>query len=258
MWLFRLTKYLTFQRDIDSEMDDLSHYARFSSLERTIKFALAFYLLVLIVGIAGTVAGWGYLFDTIAGIPDWGMYAGLVVAGGFAGIYGLVSSVHGLGELHIWLDRRMFGFLERSNEIIFQEVVRALEPGVQHQARDLAAEQRYSIVQSVFTRLAGNRPLFEALMESGIFRTWIWYWVMNYGTFTFTILTAAGFAAMLGGSGPVARTFFTICWGGALLHVGANLLLGHHLTRMTKRVSEEIVRSQRPRIVTLMRETLPR
>ena len=102
------------------------HSLYFTSLERTIKISLAVYLLLLVMGTALVVHGVGRSWEEIRGVANYGFYAGVFILAAFGGMYSLVSKIHGLGELHIWLDRRFFGFLERSNEIIFQAVVRVL------------------------------------------------------------------------------------------------------------------------------------
>ncbi len=234
------------------------HYLYFSSLERTIKISLALYLMVLILGTVLLVLGVERSWEEIRGLPNSGYYFLPAILGGFWGMYLLVSKINWLGELHIWLDRRFFGFLERSNEIIFQAVMRVLESDDQSQARELSPERRYSMIQSIFSRLAGNFRLFDSLMESGIFRYWIWYWVMNYGTFTFSILTIGTFLGLLSGADPGLRTAFTVSWSASLAHLMINLILGHHLTRMTRRVSETIVSDYKPQIVTMMHESIAR
>lgn len=239
-------------------MRDNGHYLYFTSLERTIKISLAVYLLILIIGAVLLVYGVGRSWEVIRGLQNWGFYSILAILAGFGGMYILVSKINWLGDLHIWLDRRFFGFLERSNDIIFQAVVRALESDDQSQARDLSPDRRYSMIQSIFSRLAGNFRLFDSLIESGIFRYWIWYWVMNYGTFIFSILTIATFFGLLSGADPGLRTAFIVCWGASLVHLMVNLLLGHHLTRMTRRVSETIVSDYKPQIVTMMHESIAR
>jgi hypothetical protein len=239
-------------------MSGSGHYAYFSSLEKTIKIALAFYLLVLLIGSALLIAGVGPAWRTLRGISDGAFYASLLALVGFTGLYTVVSRIHWLGELHIWLDRRFFGFLEKSNDIIFQAVVRVLESDEQSTAKDLGSDERYSMIHSVFLRLAENFRLFDELMESGIFRAWIWYWVLNYGTFTFSILTLGAFITMLAGGDPQARTLFTVCWSAALVHLGVNIVLGNYLTRMTRKVSESIVLTYKPQITSMLRESFAR
>ncbi len=239
-------------------MIDKGHYVYFASLERTIKVALAFYLLLLTSGTGWLIAGIGPTLHALRRVDNFAFYTVLVFLFAFGGIYYVVSKIHWLGELHIWLDRRFFGFLEKSNEIIFQAMVRVLESDDQSHARDLRSDERYSMIHSVFSRLAENFRLFDSLMESGIFRYWIWYWVMNYGTFTFSILTAGCFAAMLTGDDPSVRTLFTVCWSSALLHLAVNLILGHHLTGMTRKVSESIVLTYKPQITMMLRDSIAR
>jgi hypothetical protein len=239
-------------------MSGSGHYAYFSSLEKTIKIALAFYLLALLTGSALLLAGVGPAWHAIRGITDGAFYAALTAIVAFTGLYIIVSRIHWLGELHIWLDRRFFGFLEKSNDIIFQAVVRVLESDDQSTAKDLGADERYSMIHSLFSRLAENYHLFDELMESGIFRSWIWYWVLNYGTFTFSFLTLGAFVTMLTGGDPMSRTLFSVCWLSALAHLAVNIALGNYLTRMTRKVSESIVLTYKPQITLMLRESFAR
>ncbi|HLF13402.1 MAG TPA: hypothetical protein VI932_00750 [Bacteroidota bacterium] len=239
-------------------MPESGHYAYFSSLERTIKVALALYMLLLLAGSAWLIAGIAQTWEILRRIDNSAFYAVLFSLFAFGGVYYVVSKIHWLGELHIWLDRRFFGFLEKSNEVIFQAMVHVLESDDQSYARDLRSEERYSMIHSVFSRLAENYRLFDTLMESGIFRSWIWYWVMNYGTFTFSLLTIGSFAAMLTGDDPFVRTLFTVCWIAALLHLAVNLVLGHYLTGMTRKVSESIVLTYKPQITLMLRDSIAR
>ncbi len=239
-------------------MSDSGHYLYFTSLERTIKISLAIYLVLLMIGTALLLHGVGRSWEELRETRYYGFYSGLFILGAFGGVYLLVSKIGWLGELHIWLDRRFFGFLARSNDIIFQAVVRVLESDDQHHARDLSPDKQYSMIQSIFSRLAENFRLFDSLMESGIFRFWIWYWVMNYGTFTFSILTVATFLSMLSGADPSLRVTFTVCWSAALAHLMINLVLGHYLTRKTREVSESIVSDYKPQIMLLLHDSIPR
>jgi hypothetical protein len=239
-------------------MPGSGHYAYFSSLEKTIKIALAFYLLALLTGSALLIAGVGPAWRALRGISDGAFYASVLGVVAFSGLYVVVSRIHWLGELHIWLDRRFFGFLEKSNDIIFQAVVRVLESEDQSIAKDLGTDERYSMIHSLFSRLAENFHLFDELMKSGIFRSWIWYWVLNYGTFTFSFLTLGTFFAMLAGGDPLSRTLFSVCWSAALAHLAVNIVLGNYLTRMTRKVSESIVLTYRPQITLMLRESFAR
>lgn len=234
------------------------HYNYFSSLEKTIKLALAAYLSILICGIASLSWGIGSVREFLVDLEWVGVYPAVALTAVFGCVYILVNRIRWLGDLHNWLDRRFFGFLEKSNDIIFQALLRVLEREDRSHVNGLGSEARYSLTQSIFARLADDFHLFDSVMRSGIFRLWIWYWVVNYGTFTFTLLTVGCFTVMLGSSTAPLRPLFTVCWIAALTHLAVNIGLGHVLTRMTKRVSESIVASYRPRISVLLREAIVR
>jgi hypothetical protein len=235
-------------------LEDSRGYQRyFISLERTVKSALAFYLTVLAVGFVmialGTARATELARDADAVISAG---AGLIMAG--AGSWYLVSTIHWLGELHIWLDSRFFGFLKKSNDVIFHTFLKALEEEDRARAQLLGADQREKFMRAVLTRLADDSGLFRSLMTSGIFRLWIWYWVMNYGTFACTILCFVAFAVMLGGNVTATRPIFSFFWAGALIHLAANVMLGNILTRMTRSVSELLLDSIRPKLALLLKE----
>jgi len=231
------------------------HLAYFSSLERTIKIALAVYITLILTGFLFLSLGpekTGSLLESIPYPPVLALISGIIV---FSTLYFIVSRVHKLSSMHIWLDQRFFGFLDKSNEIIFQALVKVLETGDRTFPEGLGEEERYSVIRQIFSRLADDFRLFDTLMESGIFRYWIWYWVMNYGTFTFTILTIASSAVMFAGGGSGVRTFFTVCWIAALGHLAVNLTLGNLLTRLTRSVSESIILTYKPQITSMLRDS---
>ncbi len=231
-------------------------YAYFSSLERTIKISLAVYLVLLSGGVLSLSFGLRKTVTLLSGVPYPAGLLTLCFLVLFGLTYFIVSRVHRLSAMHIWLDQRFFGFLDKSNEIIFQALVRVLEAGDRSFPADLGEDEKYSVIRAIFSKLADNFRLFDTLMESGIFRYWIWYWVMNYGTFTFTILTLVGSSVMFAGGGSEVRTFFTICWISALAHLAVNLTLGNLLTRLTRSVSESIILTYKPQITAMLRESL--
>jgi hypothetical protein len=256
---------------MQNEIPGKGHYAYFSSLEKTIKAALAFYLTVLICGIASLSWGVEAVRQFMSGSSSTVIFVSMFTVLAFAGLYFVVNRIRWLGDLHIWLDRRFFGFLEKSNEIIFQALLRVLESDDRSHVNDLRTEERNSLTHSIFSKLADNFHLFDRLMRSGIFRLWIWYWVVNYGTFTFTLLTIGSFSIMTGmagifgifgapgspGSDPtVLKPIFTFCWIASLCHLATNIILGHILTRLTKNVAESIVVSYRPEITHMLREAV--
>ena len=96
-----------------------SHYAYFENLEKTIKVALAIYVFLLLCGAVALAVGSSQALLSYAEKSPLSM-ASLGGAAIIAYVVALrnINKVHWIGELHIWLDRKFFGFLSRSNEII--------------------------------------------------------------------------------------------------------------------------------------------
>jgi hypothetical protein len=234
-----------------------AQYSYFENLERTIKIALAVYVFFLLAGIS---------LLALAGLPPFAAYAtgslrqGAFLAALFLACYAFLSfritKISWVGELHIWLDRKFFGFLFRSNEIIFRTLLFTLRPEERDRAYELAPEARERIAETIFSKLAGNTHLFPTLLRSGIFQYWIWYWVTNYGTAIFSLLTVVSFPVILASAAPVTKGLFGAFWTLALVHLLVGLVLGNRLMRMTKEVSQDIVQSYAGEIAAILRAQL--
>lgn len=231
-----------------------SHYAYFENLEKTIKIALAIYVFLLLLGVAALAVGSSRsMIASVENFPIPVLLVGAALVGAYVLLIRTISKVQWIGELHIWLDRKFFGFLSRSNEIIFQTLLFALRPAERDKAYELSQRDRESMAETIFSKLASNNHLFPTLLRSGIFRFWIWYWVTNYGTAIFSLLTVAAFPVFLFGSLAFAKTVFAIVWVMALAHLFAGLWFGYRLLRMTKEVSEDIVKSYSNEIAAILR-----
>ena len=234
-----------------------SHYAYFENLEKTIKVALAIYVLLLLLGVAALAIGSS---PTTLSFAAHSPYPMVLLGGCLLGSYALllrrIRKVQWIGELHIWLDQKFFGFLSRSNEIIFRTLLFALRPAERDQAFELSPRNREGMAETIFSKLASNNHLFPTLLRSGIFRFWIWYWVTNYGTAIFSLLTVAAFPVFVVGALAFTKTVFAVFWGMALAHLFAGLWLGYRLLRMTKEVSEDIVKSYSSEIAAILRAQL--
>ena len=234
-----------------------SHYAYFENLEKTIKVALAIYVFFLLLGALALALGSS---EALLSFAKASPLQTAVFGGALLVAYGIIlrkiNTVHWIGELHIWLDRKFFGFLSRSNEIIFQTLLFALRPAERDGAYELAPDVRESIAETIFSKLASNNHLFPTLLRSGIFRFWIWYWVTNYGTAIFSLLTIVAFPVFVISALAFSKTVFAVVWALALAHLLAGLWLGYRLLRMTKEVSEDIVKSYSNEIAAILRAQL--
>ncbi len=227
-------------------------YSYFENLEKTIKMGLTAYLSVFIGGILIDISGPLTVAEKLGSAPR--MIAAAAAFGALLiGLFHGVSRIQWLGELHIWLDRRLFGVLKRSNEIIFTELLAALDPDERGAVDDLEQEEKKSLAKSVFSHLASNEKLFGELLQSGIFRVWIWYWIMIYGTLFFTVLAVLAFGMLLIEPETITKPLFTVNWILALLHLSACLALGKRLMTMTGKTVSTIVNSHRDEIASMLR-----
>ncbi len=234
-----------------------NQYTYFENLEKAVKIALLTYIMIflcsnmiIIVG-AETIMN---LFNSSKLIIIIAMvicFIGLLIGL----IYGM-SRINWLGELHSWLDKRFFGFLDKSNEIIFQEISLALEPEERKQISRMGRRERSVLAKSVFSQLANDNDLFAALLRSDIFRVWILYWIMLYGTFVFTILSTETFISIIIGSDATAKLLFTIFWSLSLAHLGLSLMIGYKLLKMTKKTVENIVHSHQEDIASVLKNSM--
>jgi len=232
-------------------------YIYFESLEKTIKIAFALYLTLLVGGATIIILGIDTFLDLVrSGNLEVLIYGGFTSLGLYFLLFYGVGKISWLGDLHVWLDKEFFGFLAKSNETIFQSLTYALDPDEQHAMRNFDPTKKDSIAQSIFSHLSNHDQLFQTLLSSGIFRLWIWYWILIYGTFTFTILSIITFLVVATGVDMYAMPVFTANWVLALTHLVFNLLLGFYLIRLTKQAVDNIVRFHHNEITSLLRENI--
>ena len=217
-------------------------YNYFENLESTIKVALAIYLLMFIIGMMITLLG----VENVASFLQthsivFSVLAGVFVIGTFFVLMYVIGKINWLGDLHIKLDQRLFGFLEKTNETIFRTLISALEPHEQERFYSFSPEKKGNITQSIFSKLSDDNHLFDRLLSTGIFRNWIWYWVSIYGTFTFTLLTLSSFVGAWIQSEFFSKPLFTITWVLALAHLFVSIFIGKFLVDKTKSAVQFIV-----------------
>lgn len=233
-------------------------YNYFENLETIIKKGSAAYLLVFILGICIVLISPAVLlsffnihfFEVIVPLI-------LFLIGGFIGLYYLVAHFGWLGELHIRMDRLFLGFLIRSNEVIFNTLISVLPPEDQAAATEFSAAIKEKLAQSIFTTVSSDNKLFDLLLQSDIFRIWMRYWIILYGILTFTLLTMVSFAAVIFRSGLYDKTFFTINWCLAALHIGLSIVMGKYLIRMTILMVGQIVLAHKETVMQIIGKHLP-
>jgi len=236
-----------------------SQFAYFENLEETIKIGFALYLIFFVAGCISILVGSEILSNILHRGRFIEIVGGVIAFGAaFWGIYWSTSRIQWLGEIHIWLDKMLFGFLKKSNTIIFDGLIVALHQEERETAVNIGTGEQGLLAQSIFSQLAKDNQLFAALLQSGIFRYWIWYWIMIYGTFLSSILTAGSFFNIVLGSDPGGKTLFSVFWILALLHLAVTLFLGFFLLRMTKQTVDSMVLSHQNEIASILRANIKR
>lgn len=225
------------------------------SLNRIVKLILTMYLGLLSIGLLASIVEIEMAFVTIMesslDIPL------IMIAGGitiFWILYYGVERVQWLGDLHFWLDKQFFGFLGRANEAIFLTLLQSLDPTEWGVAKRLGAPNREEIAQSIFSALVRERRLFSTLHLSGLFRYWLWYWALNYGTFAFSMLTLCAFAVAIANPEPIMRDLVMGYWAAAMGHLLAAVGLGYWIVFMTKKVTTRLIKSHCAEIAAIFRQ----
>jgi hypothetical protein len=232
-------------------------YAPFAKLEIRLKIALAFYILFLLSGMV--VLGFGVGNVThYSEMPHPGFFflaslAALVIF--LVTIFSL-NKMYWLSKLHMWLDRQLFGFLNRSNDTILLSLLSALKPEEQKLAARLEPTKKNSIGQSIFAALSNDPELSQRLLHSGIFPMWTWYWITIYGTLTFTILTVAAFFFVVASFDIYTNSLFSIYWVLAIVHVFLAVVIGFKLIRMSRATMKNIVESHRDQIAAMLEKNI--
>ena len=225
----------------------------FENLEKRIKITFAVYLTLFTSGMAIVVVGPEQLFEAVVSSTASTGITLLLVAGMLAATFTTIGKVYWLGDMHVRLDRMLFGFLPMSNDTIFLTLASSVTSEEQQLARELSTESKGAMTQSLFRHLANDRAVFNDLLDSDIFSSWIWYWMALYGTSVFSVLSVMSFLSAWSGAGEWGRVFFAIMWVLALLHLSASIALGRYLIRRTRRVVEQIVALHHDQVARVLR-----
>ena len=144
--------------------------------------------------------------------PGFGIVIGILVLGLFVLLIYIVGKSEWLGEMNQWLDKYLFGFLGKSNDVIFHSLLYALRPEERTEGSKINSVKQNDLVQSIFSVMSSDVKFFEILLQSKIFSKWTWYWTFVYGTLIFTALTIISFTSVAIGGDKYSLTVFTICW----------------------------------------------
>jgi hypothetical protein len=229
----------------------------FRELEQLTKTGLVSYLLVLAAGLAISAAGIEHAYPFVLTMN---LCAKLLFALCAANVLYIairgVDKIHWLGELHVWMDKKLFRFLLRSNEIIFVEFVFLLSPDERAAFVNRPRAERSTIVQSLLSHLADDPTILQNLLRRGMFRAWIWYWINLHGIFVFLLLTLAAAARYLLDPNLYARSFLIAVGAVAVIHLLASLLSGYYIVVVTRRIVREMIHFHRPAIISFLHSYL--
>lgn len=231
------------------------HY--FQQLENRLKVALGIFLFFLMSGLLLLTFGpENYLHSSRSRYPEilWAVSGGCFVL--YLVALTNMGKIFWIRDFHMWLDRQLFDVLKRSNEAILRSLLSALGPEDRAVADSLTQGTKTTVAETIFSSLSGDSELYKKILSSSLFPAWTWYWIVIYGTITFTTLTVLSFCALLFGSDPYYPTLFTIYWIVTVLLVAATLTLGHRLVRMSTGTIENIVESHKDEIAAMIREHL--
>lgn len=226
----------------------------FFDLEQLTKAGLVAYLILLVAGLTLAAEGVEIAYDFMVNIEL--CCSLLVTIVSLNVVYMLirgVNRVHWLGELHVWLDKRLFGFLLKSNEIIFGELVILLEPNELLTFDARSRNEKTVIAQSILSHLAEDPSILESLLRKGIFRSWIWYWISLYGVLAFVLLTVFTFLRYVLVPSLSSKAFLISIGVVAVFHVIFSFLSGYNIMRVTRRIIREMIHLHRAKIVSFLR-----
>lgn len=231
-----------------------SQYAYFKDLEKLTKAGLYSYLFLLFWGCGIALSGTNNFVSFFFNPKPCEILLIILASANIFQVFKLgVDRIQWLGELHIWLDNKLFRFLYKSNEIILRELLILLDPQERSILDKLASSKRTMIAQSVFSKLADDHSIFANLLKKGIFRSWIWYWITMYGISIFLILTAVAFLKIIISPSLYSKALFVSIGSVAGIQIILGLILGYNLILVTKRIIREITDLHGNEIITLLR-----
>ena len=232
-------------------------YSYLGNLEKKIKIALTGFVFLLFFGSFVIGVGLNKLFNyTESTNPELLVLIGLGALAIILSLMYSINKIRRIEDLHIRLDQHIFGFLKRTNDTIFESLLRALKPEERGFVDKLEAIKRRAVVQSIFSALSNDTDLFENFMKTKIFRNWTFYWTMVYGTLTYSLLTVVSFIFLMLDLDPYTKLLFTLCWLLAALHLSVVIPLGHRLVTMSKRVVDAMVESHKQQIAKMLRTNM--
>jgi len=231
-----------------------NQYDYFQDLEKSTKAGLIAYLFLLISGLTISIYG---IEKTINFITTIRLCETLFLTLLTINIVQLlirgINKIHWLGDAHLWLDNTLFRFLQKSNAIILRELLTLLEPKERSVLDRLGLKERSAIARSIFSHLAEDQSIFENLLKRGIFRSWIWYWILIYGVFVFIILTITALTKTFLEPTVYSRALFTSIGSVTFFHLLISILFGYNILMVTKKIIREITELYKVEIISVLK-----
>lgn len=232
-------------------------YAYFQDLEKSTKAGLVAYFLILVAGTIISVAGVNSVYSFLTHMR---LCESLLISLMTVNVLFIFSKsldrISWLGEFHIWLDQKLFRFLFRSNEIILRELLLVLDTRERAIIDSLVASEKTAIARSIFANLAENHSIFANLLRRGIFRSWILYWILIYGVFTFVVVFIAALTKSLIVPSAYGHAFFISVVTIGTFHVLLTILQGMNILFTTRRLIRELIEFNHDEILSLLRQQL--
>ena len=229
----------------------------FQGLGKTIRIGLVTYFLIFCIGTLLTFYKLNVILPFFRDLSsNFYLLLILALAGLFWGLVSIVSKIQWVDRVHIEIDKKCFGFLQKSNEIIFKELLFVLESTERTSVLETSPESRVILTNAILPRFTNMPDVFESLFKSGVFHLWVVYWIALYGTIFFIILIVEAFIMILINFEPHAKLMFTINWSLALFHLAVTLSFGYYLIRTTKRIVKRLVVLHKLEIASWLRTSI--
>jgi hypothetical protein len=220
---------------------DENHYKYFSGLDRRIKTAIACYAFCLLSGITIAV----FDVDPFRSLFVPVSWRGLVLAFLVACILVIcilltLRQIADISRVNSWFDKRLFGLMDTSDTIMKNTILDAAAT-----THPISAEERSILAETIVNRLSEHDQIYRTMFQSGMFSLWAWYWIVMYGSITFSGLVVLAFCAIAPGLAPDLRLLFSWYLALALGHIALTVFIGRRLQEMTRTTAQTIASSYR-------------
>lgn len=224
-------------------------------LERELRTAIGLFVLVAVVqlliilvtpdAIAAFIRDTAYEYLIIINLA----ILSVIAAGGY-----LVQNMIMPAGMHIWIDEKLFGSLNRSNTVIFEALLLALSPAEIGEARKIPPKLKVKMTENIFAKLANDPQVFVGMVQSNLFRFWNIYWMLIYASVMFVLTSITSFAGLLLSDGTFVMGLFFLNTIAAAGCIAATIYLGSLLMRRSREIVGMIVDDRRDVIADMIRD----